>query len=63
MTSVTALVRRAFGSPVLFAQVGCSERDARTRAWNACRLQGLSGFRIDTVPGNWRATPGEGEAA
>ena len=52
---VTAIVRRAHGAPVLLAQVGCDERDARRKAWVACRLQGIHGFRIDTVPGPWRA--------
>jgi hypothetical protein len=51
---VTAIVRRAHGWPPLFAHVGCDERDARRKAWVACKLQGVHGFRIDVVPGPWR---------
>lgn len=55
MKITTAIVRRAFGWPVLFAQVGTSEQDARTKAWKTCRNTGLQGFRIDTVDGPWTA--------
>lgn len=51
---VTAIVRRCYGTPPLFAQVGVTEQEARRKAWKACRSQGVSGFRIDTVVGPWR---------
>ncbi len=51
---ITAIVRRAHGWPPLFAQVGNTEQEARTKAWKACRNQGVSGYRIDTVPGSWK---------
>lgn len=55
MTSThTAIVRRAHGSPPLFAHAGTDEQSARDRAWRACVLQGVEGYRIDVVPGPWK---------
>lgn len=51
---VTAIVRRCVGAPAMFAQTGNTEQEARTKAWKACRNTGVSGFRIDCVPGPWR---------
>ncbi len=49
----TALVRRAHGWPVILGQTGTTEREARTKAWHACRNLRIHGFRIDVHPGPW----------
>lgn len=51
---VTAIVRRAYGSPPLFAQAGTTEQEARASAWRTCRNTGVHGYRIDVVQGPWR---------
>ena len=51
---VTAIVRRAYGAPPLFAQAGTTEQEARASAWRTCRNTGVHGYRIDVVRGPWR---------